>query len=84
MTLLLRLFSAPFRHRQRIRKLRWREEPRWLLLIGSLFGGAYILAAPNLGAAAGAAVLSFGQAFLALVDKPVDKKSLSAGCDYPL
>ena len=69
-----------FRHRQTIRNLRWREEPRWLLLIGSLFGGAYILAAPHPGAAAGAAVLSFGQAFFALVDKPVDKKSLSSGC----
>ena len=66
-----------FRHRQRIRNLfRWREKPLALPLFASLLGGAYLLAAPNHGAAAGAAILAFSQAFYALVEKSVDNKPL--------
>lgn len=72
---LLRSFSTAFRHRQTIRNLRWREEPRWIFLLASLFGGCYLIAAPNPGAALIAGVLAIVQAVLATVHSPVDKKS---------
>jgi hypothetical protein len=63
----LRSFGAVFRHRQQIR-IRRRDQPRASLLLASLFGGAYLLAAPSAGLAFVAGVITLIQASLSTLE----------------